>query len=432
MKKIKFAVVGLGGRGDGYASYAYTHKNEYNLAAIVDNNPYKQIFAKEKYPGVNVFKDIDSFIESNTECDFVCVATQDEKHKNHAISLMKAGYNLLLEKPIAPTLEDCIAVYNSSICYGKKVIVCHVLRYTTFYRTIKQIIDSGEIGEILNVSMSENIGYWHFAHSYIRGPWRNSNFASPIILAKCCHDLDILYWLTGQKCISVNSIGDLVHFKKGAICGNAKFCTDCKVEGCAYRASNIYKEQTWPNKYYLKGEITEENIMRQLPYTQYDRCVYECDNNVCDNQNTILKLDNNIYASHYLTAHSKEVYRDIKIHGTKGELCGLFEKKMDIIVNPFRKDKIVYNSDILKIDDSSHGGGDSGMMRDLFLSFNGMESNSMTNIESSIYSHLIAFGAEKSRLINGQTVFIRDELKDKTEFNRKPLENAFHATLSLE
>ena len=176
-------VFGLGARGTIYANFAKTYPEKFELVAIIENNLQRLEYAKTAYPGTRLFDNYKDFLAENIAADIVAVATQDEDHKEHAIAMMKAGYDLLLEKPIANNQEDCLAIYEASKQYDKKVVICHVLRYTPFYSTVKRIIDSGKLGEVVTIHASENVGYYHQAHSFVRGPWRNKSQSSPMILA---------------------------------------------------------------------------------------------------------------------------------------------------------------------------------------------------------------------------------------------------------
>ena len=179
MKTKKLVVFGLGNRGNIYASFAKMHPEKFQLTAIIENNEKRIEYAERNFGGVPLFKDYKDFLKAKIDADIVAVATQDEQHEEHSIAMMKAGYDLLLEKPIASTKEGCLKIYECSKKYGRKVVVCHVLRYTPFYSTIKDIVSSGKLGEIVTINASENVGYYHQAHSYVRGPWRNKEQSSP-------------------------------------------------------------------------------------------------------------------------------------------------------------------------------------------------------------------------------------------------------------
>ncbi len=404
----KLAVLGLGQRGNIYANFAKTYPEKFELVAIVENNPARYEYAQREYPNAKLFWDYKDFIRENVKADLVAVATQDNDHKEHSIALMQAGYDLLLEKPIANNKEDCLAIYNASKTYGRKVIVCHVLRYTPFYTTVKKYIDSGKLGEIITIHASENVGYYHQAHSFIRGPWKNKSESSPMILAKCCHDMDIIRYLIGEECRSVNSYGDLFYFNgEHAPDGATEYCSDCKVEDCVYRAQKIYTEQGRGfSSYFTTKELTDENVLSELKGTDYDKCVFHSNNDVVDHQVTIMQFEKGKTACHTMTAFSKEVYRDLKVHGTKAELVGVIENN-SIEVRYFGGEVEKIAVDVSKADVGGHMGGDYYMMESLYKDLNGEKAEGITYLDVSIESHLICFAAEESRLDCGKSYLIK-------------------------
>ena len=184
MRVQKLVVFGFGARGQIYAAFAQKYPEKFELVAVIENNPARIELAKTTFNNaVPVYSNYKDFLKDDISADLVAVATQDEDHKEHSIAMMAAGYDLLLEKPIANNREDCLAIYKASQQYNRKVVVCHVLRYSPFYSKIKEIIDSGEIGEVISIHASESVGYFHQAHSFVRGPWRNKAQSSPMILA---------------------------------------------------------------------------------------------------------------------------------------------------------------------------------------------------------------------------------------------------------
>jgi predicted dehydrogenase len=404
MKKQKLVVLGYGQRGQIYANYAINNPTEFEVVAIVENSEKNLAIATKKH-SCPVFTDYRDFLAANIEADIVAVATQDADHREHAVACMEKGYDLLLEKPIASNIEDCEAIYEASVKYGKKVIICHVLRYTPFYRKIKSIIQSGLLGDVVTISASENVGYYHQSHSFVRGPWRNDEQSCPMIVAKCCHDLDILRWLIGEKCQKVSSMGSLTFFtEKNAPQGCAQYCTDCKVENCIYRAKDVYQEWKWMRAYFCNDVENDELANEKLRYSQYDKGVFHTDNNVVDHQVTLFQFDKNITAMHSMTAFSKEVYRDIKIHGTKAELVGNMEKNA-LEVRVFGGETITYDFSDANLS-GNHGGGDNGLMHALYLERNGKEADGISYIDVSIDSHRMAFGAEQSR-VEGRVIDIK-------------------------
>lgn len=409
MERKRIAVLGFGARGQFYAAFAEKHPDKFDLVAIIENNPERIKNAKNIHKNARIFSDYRDFLKEKIPAHILAVATQDEQHKEHAIAMMEAGYDLLLEKPVSNTKEDCIAIYEASKRFGRKVIVCHVLRYSTFYSTIKNIIDSGEMGEVVSIHASENVGYYHQAHSFVRGPWRNKEQSSPMILAKCCHDMDIIRYLMGEECISVNSYGSLFHFKReNAPTGSGEYCSECKVQNCLYNAGKLYTmdKGRWCSVYFVEDDFSDENILKHLEKSQYDKCVYKNDNNVVDHQVTIMQFKGGKTACHTMSAFSDDIYRDIKIYGTKAELVGNFEDNY-IEVRRFCGETEKINVDISQATMGAHSGSDYFMMCSLYDVLNGIKSSGVTYLDVSIESHLMCFAAEESRLNDGKTVSIK-------------------------
>ncbi len=408
MQSKKIVVFGYGARGQIYSDFAKKHPEKFELVAIIENDISRIEKAKNNFNGVKVFSDYKDFLNDSISAHIVVISTQDEQHKEHSIAMMKAGYDLLLEKPIANTKEDCEAIYKASKKYNRKVVVCHVLRYSPFYSTIKKIIDSGKIGEVISIHASENVGFYHQAHSFVRGPWRNKEQSSPMILAKCCHDMDIIRYLIGEECISVNSYGGLSHFRsENAPLGSEEYCSECKCSDCIYKAQKLYtmKKGKWCASYFTKGEFTDENILKELKMTQYDKCVYRNDNNVVDHQVTIMNFAKGKTACHTMVAFSKDIYRDIKIYATKAEIYGHMEKNY-IEIRYFEGETEIINVDISSANVGGHNGSDYYMMCNLSNVFKGEKEEGVSFIDVSMESHLMSFAAEESRLNNGKTVNI--------------------------
>ena len=241
----KLIVVGFGQRGQTYAAYAENAPDKFAVAAVVEIDGERRDIAGKKY-GCPIFEDLPSLFDAQIQADLAVIAVQDCDHKEYAIRCMQHGYDILLEKPIACSLEDCLEIETAQKQYGCKVVVSHVLRYTPFYSGIKEVLDRGDIGEIVSINASENVAYWHQAHSFVRGPWRNSDESVPMIVAKCCHDMDIIRWFMGKKCRKVSSFGGLSYFiEKNAPKESAAYCSDCPINDCIYNAQDF--NLTHPN-----------------------------------------------------------------------------------------------------------------------------------------------------------------------------------------
>lgn len=409
MERKKLAVIGYGGRGSIYGEFALCFPEKFQLVAAADID----VLRLQKLHGKNVdtYTDYRQLLDAGYDLDLVAIATQDAQHKEHAIYALERGYDLLLEKPIAPNKEDCDEIYKCAKKHGRKVYVCHVLRYSPFYSIVKDIIDSGELGEIVNIHALEGVGYYHIAHSFVRGPWRNTKESSPMILAKCCHDMDIIRYLMGEKCISVNSYGSRKFFREeNAPKGAAQYCSDCpNKNACVWNAQKLYTTDgyKWMAGYFLKGENTDENILRDLYHSQYDKCVFLNDNDVVDHQSTVLLFENGKTAVHTMTGFSQRIYRDIKIFGTKAELYGHMEDNY-IEVRPFGGEVRKIDVDISKAVLGGHNGSDYYMMEQLYKELNGEHGKGITYLDVSLESHFMSFAAEESRLNGGQTQKIKE------------------------
>jgi len=409
METKKLAVIGYGGRGGIYGEYALTFPEKFKLVAACDNNELRLEKLKDK--NVQLFSDYRDLLDAGFDLDLVAIATQDAQHKEHSIYALEKGYDLLLEKPIAPNIEDCIEIYNVAKKNNRKVYVCHVLRYSPFYTTVKEIIDSNELGDIINIQALEGVGYYHIAHSFVRGPWRNSVESSPMILAKCCHDMDIIRYLIGKKCVSLNSYGSRKYFNPSNAPVNATvYCSDCPhKDGCIWNAQKLYTtpDYKWTCGYFLKGDNSDENIIKELRHSQYDKCVFLNDNDVVDHQSTVMLFEDGITAVHTMTGFSQRIYRDLKVFGTKAELYGHMEDNY-IEIRPFGKEVKRINVDISKATLGGHNGSDFYMMEQLFNELNGVKGKGITYLDVSIESHLMSFAAEESRLNDGHTQKIKE------------------------
>ena len=404
MEQKKLAIIGHGGRGRIYGKFALTYPEKFNLVAVADIDETRLQSLKEQ--GVKTYTDYREMLTQGYDLDLVVVSTQDAQHKEHALFAMAQGYDLLLEKPVAVTKEDCLEIYEFAKAHQRRVYVCHVLRYSPFYQTIKDIIDEGTLGDIVNIHALEGVGFYHMAHSYVRGPWRNTSLSSPMILAKCCHDMDILRYLIGEKCVSVSSYGARNFFREeNAPEGATQYCSDCPhAKTCTWNAQKLYTtdEFRWTSEYFLVGEKTDENILRQLRGTQYDKCVFLNDNDVVDHQSTTILFENGKTAVHTMTGFSQRVYRDIKIFGTKAELYGHMEDSY-VEVRFFSGEVKKIDVDISRATLGGHSGSDFFMMEQLYNELNGVGGKGITYLDVSMESHLMSFAAEESRLNGGES-----------------------------
>ncbi len=416
---ITVAIAGLGSRGrDTYSRFAEKFPEEMKIVAVADIIPERVAEAAVTFsiPSERCFDSAEAMLAAGKLADVMLICTPDRCHSGHAIPALDLGYHLLLEKPIAPTPEECEAVLEAAKRNNRHVVVCHVLRYTAFYREIKRLIGTGILGEIVTLDSIENVGYYHQAHSFVRGNWRNTALSSPMILQKCCHDMDILLWLADKRLQSINSYGGLYLFREEkAPEGAAMRCMDgcqCR-EGCPYDCEAYYMSVFrrgrwgWPLNV-VTDTPTEEALLEALRTGPYGRCVYHCDNDVVDHQVVNMELEDGVTISHTMSAFTSVQYRHLKVMGTLGDLEADMEKN-EIRVTPFGKPTQVIDVRTLSEDFSGHGGGDNTLLAELFeLVRNGNAPGSaLTSIDISMDSHFACFAAESSRANGGNSVKLR-------------------------
>ena len=424
MRKVKVAVLGAGRRGmEAYTPYLLDNPHLGEVVAVAEPNKSKQEKFKEMYniSDENIFDNYIDLLDREKLADAVIISTNDDMHYEPCKLALEKGYHVLLEKPMSNSLDEIIKLDDLAKKYNNQIfMVCHVLRYTPFFTKLKEIIDSKELGELVTIQHNENIGYWHFAHSFTRGNWRNSNDTSPLILAKSCHDMDILLWLADSKCKKIASFGNLVHmnssnFKEGM----GERCYDCSVEHqCPYSAKRLYIDEDRSIKKSVHINPTVENLEQALKKGPYGRCVYKCDNNVVDNMVSIIEFENKVTATFNLSAFTKECDRTIKLMFTHGEVGGSMENS-EIRVKKFGSsdEKIIKLAKGLK----GHGGGDMETIKDFINLVGDNGGEAKTSASKSTESHIMAFAAEYSR-ISGNVINI-DEFYNEVLKTTELLEN---------
>lgn len=413
MKPMTAVLIGAGARGaGGYARYALDCPHELKFVAVAEPNAERRdkFAAEHGISRENCFETWEELLSRPQMADIAMICTQDRMHYEPTLQALDLKYHVLLEKPMSPDPRECVEMEQRALANNRLLTICHVLRYTPFWATLKKIIAEGRIGEVVSIQLNENVGYWHIAHSFVRGNWNNSDKSSPMILAKSCHDMDVLSWLMDQPCVKVSSFGSLMHFHSGnAPAGSTDYCIDgCAVEAeCPYSAPRFYlgEGKAWARHY--TEELTRENIVKGLRESPYGRCVYKCDNNVVDHQVVNMEFASGATAMFSMCGFTREQERRIQIMGTRGELRG--EEStitlMDFLTH--QKTEIEIPPQV-----SGHGGGDSGIVRSFLREVrNNAGGESLTSASASVRSHLMAFAAEESRLNGGKAVLIDDYYK---------------------
>lgn len=410
MKKLKVILIGAGLRGTAYTDAMLEGKGNFEVVAVAEPIEERRENIKKKHnlPDEMCFETWETMLKKEKFADLALVCTMDRDHYAPTMAAIEKGYDLLLEKPVAPTPEECAKIKKAAKAKGTKILVCHVLRYTPFFGKIKEMIDSGMLGRIMSIEHDECVGNTHQSHSFVRGNWGNSKRSSTMLLQKACHDMDILQWLIGKKCKRIQSFGSTTYFTAdNAPEGAPEYCIEgCpQAETCYYNAVKLYyedKENNWFRRAASKRfKPTDEEVLEAIRTTQYGKCVFRCDNDVVDHQVVNMEFEDGCLANFNMCAFNKGG-RHIRIMGTKGELVGSAgERMMDFFRFSDRKHieidteaKITGNTLV-----SGHGGGDQGIIHSLYQYLIGeCGPESLSEIGISVENHMIAFAAEESRI----------------------------------
>jgi len=406
--KVRLIIAGGGGRGTTYANLA-ARTGKAEIVGVAEPRDYYRNYLAKTYdiPAKNLFTDWKDMAVREKFADAVIVATQDRMHVEPAVAFAAKGYDMLLEKPMAPTADGCRKIVKAAVDAGIMFAVCHVMRYTDYTRKLISLLRGGLIGEVVSLQHLEPVGYWHQAHSFVRGNWRNTGQSSCMLLAKSCHDLDWIRHVMNAPCKKVSSFGSLYHFRPaGKPKGAADRCLDCPVEPtCPYSAKKIYlgrvaKSELWWPVDVLHPEPTMENITEAIRTGPYGRCVYACDNDVVDHQVVNMEFAGGKSAAFTMTAFNFGRGRETRIFGTRGELYGDGSK---LVHSDFLTDKTT-EIDTAAPDASisgGHGGGDGRMIWSFVSALADRDpSLILSGPQETLETHLMVFAAEQARLEN--------------------------------
>lgn len=421
VKTLTAVLLGAGSRGRYiYGPYAEKFPNELKFVAVAEpNDERRQRFAEiHQIDDARVYNSWEKIFEQGKIADVMIISTLDRMHYIPAMKAMELGYHVMLEKPMSPDVQECIELEQASLRHKRLLVVTHVLRYSPFWSGIKRCIEDGELGKIGTIQLTENVGYHHMVHSYVRGNWRNSEETSPMILAKSCHDLDIISWLMSEPCQTVSSFGSLLHFKaENAPEGSTDRCIDgCEVEkDCAFSALKMYiqpPEHPWAR--YMTNDLSQEGILKALREGPFGRCVYRCDNNVVDHQIVNMEFVSGANASFIMSGLTKSGTRRVQIMGTQGEIIGDMDKGSFTLYRYATGEEVEIKC---SVQGDGHGGGDERMVSAFLKDVREYEHNpshGLTSATASLQSHLIAFASERSRLRQGINVKLSDMYEAET------------------
>jgi len=396
VQPVEAVMVGAGNRGyDAYGPYALRHPDEVRFIAVVEpHDERRRRFAlAHDIPPERQFRTWEALYARG----------------QIARALVNCTLDRMLEKPMSNTLAGNVRLVRAAEKHGRLLMVCHVLRYTAFFSALHQVIASGRLGDVITVEHRENVAYWHMAHSFVRGNWRNSQIESPMILAKCCHDMDILFWNLGAV-RRLNSFGSLIHYRsENAPPGAPERCTDgCPVaDDCPFYAPRLYlADRTgWPVSV-ISEDLSLEARRCALETGPYGRCVYRCDNDVVDHQTVNMAFESGATGVLFMHGHSYQEGRTMRYDGTRATLRGKFSYGFgdSIEIHDHLTGRVE------RIDpqagSSGHGGGDEGVMA-AFVKALRDPGAALTAARESLESHLMAFAAEEAR-VRGSIVRLDD------------------------
>jgi len=415
MRPLTAVLLGAGSRGRYiYGPYAEKFPNELKFVAVAEpDDERRSRFAEiHRIAPERVYDSWEKAFEQGRMADVMIICTLDRMHYVPAMTAMEQGYHVMLEKPMSPSLEECIRLEQASHRFKRLLVVSHVLRYSPFWSGIKKCIEDGELGTVGTIQLTENVGYHHMTHSYVRGNWRKSEETSPMILAKSSHDLDLISWLMKQPCTSVSSYGSLLHFRsENAPEGSTDRCIDgCAVErDCAFSAMKMYMQPPHhPWARYMTDDLSQEGILTALREGPFGRCVYRCDNNVVDHQVVNLAFENGANASFIMSGLTQSATRRVQIMGTAGEIIGDMDKGAFTLYRYATGEQVEIRC---HVEGDGHGGGDERMVSAFLRDVRGFDDHpslGLTSATASLQSHLMAFAAERSRLHEGLAVKLTD------------------------
>jgi len=416
MPPVSLVVIGAGGRGTGYGQWVLANPERARVVAVAEPRQVRRdrFAAAHSIGTANAAEDWRQLAVRDRFADAVLVCTQDRMHVEPVEAFAALGYHVLVEKPMAPDEQTCRRLVAATERAGVMLAVGHVMRYTPYTAAVKQIVDSGQLGDIMSIEHLEPVGFWHQAHSFVRGNWRRADQATPMLLAKSCHDLDWLQYILGQPPQRVSSFGRLSHFTRDHQPeGAADRCVDCTVEpGCAYSAIRLYGgmlrrgQHRWPLDI-IVDDFTPAALDEALRHGPYGRCVYACDNDVVDHQVVAMEFPGGTTATFTMTAFNEAGGRRTRIFGTRGQLTGDGETISSYDFTSGQTHVVTAEQMGAMSAAGGHGGGDAGLM-DAFTE--AVELGDPGPIRSgpgeSLASHLAVFAAERAR-VNGTVETVR-------------------------
>lgn len=408
-KPLTAVIIGHGGRGSLYGAYASQMPGNIKVVGVAEPIPHRNQSAARIHgiPDANRFPTWERVFDRPKWADICIITTPDDLHYGPAMAALKQGYHLLLEKPIAMNWKECNDILKLATKMNAVVGVCHVLRYAPFFQQMKEVVSSGMIGEVMSVQHLEPIEHIHMSHSFVRGNWRTTKTSLPIILAKSCHDLDLLRWIVDKPCRKVSALGTVKYFnERNAPKDAPERCLEgCPAsKACPFYAPKVYvTDKLWGTYHFLSEDKSDASIMKELEKSQYGKCVFRTDNDQPDHYTAMMEFDDDVTVTFNMEAMTSYGGRRTRIMGTKGDIVA-DEGILDVFLFSQRK-RVQWDVNKSGADLGGHGGGDRRLLADFLQAVAAGDSSLLTsNLSQSMESHLMGFKAEESRRKGGAMV----------------------------
>src|SRR5688572_8099951 len=401
-RPVTCVIIGHGSRGSYYASMSKKMPDDWRVVGVAEPIKYRNDAAARNHniPDANRFDTWERVFDREKFADVCVISTPDDLHHGPAMAALERGYDLLLEKPIAMTWQQCKEIHALAKKKNAVVGVCHVLRYAPYFVQMREVIASGMIGDVVSVQHLEPIEQIHMSHSFVRGIWRSTKIALPIILAKSCHDLDLLCWMIDKPCTRVSALGSLTYFRQeNAPPGAPKMCLDgCPVEKtCAYYAPKVYvTKKLFGTGHIVTEDRSDEGILEALKTSPFGRCVYQTENDQPDHFVSTMEFEGGVTAAFSMEGLTSYGGRRTRIMGTQGDLVG-DEQTLDVFLFEPRR-RIKWDVSKVAKDLGGHGGGDERLVRNFTQAVSRRDVALLsTDLAHSMESHLIGFQMERDR-----------------------------------
>ena len=400
-KPLRLLILGFGIRGRTYAGYARERPDAFTVVGVAD--PCRANASDIACPSWN---DWQAALDSGVAADAAVIALPDRLHCAACVRALERGLAVLLEKPVGVNWKECERIRTAQQRAGRVVLTGYVLRHSTYYRQLAEVVASGTIGALVSIHHLAAVSYGKAAHAYCRGNWSVESNGTGMLVNKCSHDFDLIdWWTSGRKCVKISSSGSLVHWRaENRPVGAAARCGDCAPEtrrSCPFDAYKLYYERK-DLRYHFADE-SDAAILEMIRSSPYGRCVYACGNDSVDHQTVLMEYEGGLTVTLAMESFTNTRRRETLFCGTRGEIVA---DGRTIEVRPF----LGKSSTVVPPQGGRHGGGD----REILSAFARLvrandPALAARTLASALESHRLAFLAEDSRR-TGRTLSLSNPL----------------------